>query len=173
MTLTLPRKLNVPNKSTTIIQELTMPPTKSLKLLPLLKLLDKEREHLRKILPLENNNLLCLMKKKLPLLPRERRIPKTSLPDKNKPNLSLMPLKLSSQNSNKSHLTPLLKPSWNLPNSVHPTQLLLLLKSLPPLTVKPLTDASDFLKNSKLISLNSLRKILKLKSKLRLTMTTY
>jgi len=149
-------------------QELTTPPTKSLKLPLLSKLSEQEREFLSKTSPPVNKLLSCLMNKKLLPELRELKIVLTSSPDKNKPNLFLMPLKLSFPNLKLLLLTLLLKPSWSLPNLVPPTQLLLLLKLLLPLMVMPLTDASLFSKISKLISLNSLTMMLKLKSKLQL-----
>jgi len=110
-------------------------------------------------------------KKPLPE-PRELKILLISSPDKNKPNKYLMLLKLSFQNLKLLLHTPLLKPSWNLPNLDLPTQLPLLLKLLLPSTLKLLPDASTSLKNYKLISPFSLMTILKTKSKLKLISIT-
>lgn len=148
--------------------ELTTPQMKSPKLPWLSKLSEQEREFLSKTSPPVNKLLSCSMNKKLLPELRELKIALTSLPDKNKPNLFLMPLKLSFPNLKLLLLTLLLKPSWSLPNLVLPTQLPLLLKLLLPLMVMPLTDASLFSKISKLISLNSLVMMLKMKSKLQL-----
>lgn len=169
--VTQPKKLNVPHNQTTIQPEWITPPTKFLNPLLPLKLLDKERELQKKTSKLEKELLLCLMKKKLLPELKENKTLLISLPDKNKLNLFLMLLKLLFQNLKPSLHTVLLKLSWNLPNLVLLTQLPLQLKLLLPLTVKPLTDVSDYQKNSKLISLNSLKMTQLLKFKLLLTLT--
>lgn len=170
--LTPPKEPNVPHNLTTIKPEWITLPVKFLKPHLPLKLSDKEKELQKKTSLLVKELLSCLMKKKLLPELKENKTLLISLPDKNKPNLFSMLLKLSFQNLKLSLLTVLLKLSWSLPNLVLPTQSLLQLKSLLPSTVKLLTDASDYQKNSKLISLNSLKMMQLLKSKLLLTLTT-
>jgi len=169
MKLILPKWVNAKHQLKTTTPEFLMLLMKSKKLLKLSNLLEAERDNSSKTLILVKRCLLCFMSKKLLLELREPKTVKISLLDKNKPNSSSMLLKLSFPSLKPLPHTLLLKLSLNFLRLVPLTQSKLLLKLLPLLMVLLLTNASDFLNNSKLISPLSLMMTLKLKSKPKLT----